>query len=321
MNNLKRLGNRIDVAIKADEDGFIGRECPNPECRGYFKVTFGTGLQGKNLPCHCPYCGYIGSHNTFWSKEQVEYVQSIAHRQIMNAVYNDMKSLEFKSKPPRGGFGIGFSIKLKPGRPVPIRYYREKKLETKIVCNNCTLRYAIYGVFAFCPDCGIHNSLQILEMNLELFKKQISLSLSNEVDDELKEILVNDALENIVSSFDGFGREICKIRAGKSQNIEDAKNVRFQNLEQARRKILNLFGIDIKEAVDSDEWDFALKEFQKRHLLAHKMGVIDKEYLEKSQDTEAVIRRKIRLNNDEIIRLIGIIQKISNFMVDNLPKP
>ena len=43
----------------------------------------------------------------------------------------------------------------------------EKQLETEVVCVNCTLRYSVYGVFAFCPDCGQHNSLQILDKNLD----------------------------------------------------------------------------------------------------------------------------------------------------------
>ena len=32
--------------------------------------------------------------------------------------------------------------------PHPIRQYREKRLETEVVCDRCTLHYAIYGVFA-----------------------------------------------------------------------------------------------------------------------------------------------------------------------------
>ena len=189
------MGNRIPITIKADEDGFIGRECPVQECEGYFKVTFGTGLQGENLPCHCPYCGHIGKHDTFWTKEQVEYAQSVAIRKITDTVFKDLKSMEFESK-PRGGFGIGFSLKVKPGRPVPIRYYREKQLETTVICENCSLKYAIYGVFAHCPDCGVHNSKQILYKNLELSAKEIDLA--NQADDEMKELLLNDALENVV---------------------------------------------------------------------------------------------------------------------------
>ena len=58
--------------------------------------------------------------------------------------------MEFEHK-PRGAFGIGISMKLQPSSPRQIRYYREKQLETEVVCNACTLRYAIYGVFGGAP--------------------------------------------------------------------------------------------------------------------------------------------------------------------------
>jgi len=317
LNNLRRLGNRIPISIKPDEDGFTGRECPNSQCEGYFKVQFGTGLKGDNLPCHCPYCGHESGHNEFWTKEQIEYAQSVAHRQITDAIFKDLKALEFDSK-PKGGFGIGISLKLQPGRPVPIRYYREKQLETILICNQCTLRYAIYGIFAFCPDCGVHNSKQILEKNLELTKKQ--LDLSAKLENGLIETLVNDALENVVSAFDGFGREVCKVRSKSSKNPEEALKIRFQNIDGAKKKIIDLFGIDISQCLSSDEWDFTIKEFQKRHLVSHKMGIVDQEYIDKSHDIDAKVGRKISIASEEVERLIRIILKQANYIVNTLPE-
>lgn len=82
----------------------------------------------------------------------------MALRSVAEAIRKDLKTLEFEHK-PRGPFGIGISMKLQPGGPLPVRYYREKDIETKVTCDNCTLEYAVYGVFAYCPDCAAHNSL------------------------------------------------------------------------------------------------------------------------------------------------------------------
>jgi hypothetical protein len=38
-NNLRRLGNQVNVPMNSDEDGYFGRECPVEECLGYFKIT------------------------------------------------------------------------------------------------------------------------------------------------------------------------------------------------------------------------------------------------------------------------------------------
>jgi hypothetical protein len=125
MNHLRRLGNRISIPIQPDEDGFTGRECPNPDCEGYFKIEFGTGLKGENIPCHCPYCGRTASHDQFWTKEQIEYVRSVAVRTVTDALRKDLKKLEFDYK-PRGLLGIGLSVKVKPG-PLPPFTTTERK--------------------------------------------------------------------------------------------------------------------------------------------------------------------------------------------------
>ena len=81
---------------------------------------------------------------------------------FLGEVADQLKRHEF-SVPPKGPFGIGFSLKIHCD-PEPIRYYVEDQTETLLTCESCTLTSAIYGVFAFCPDCGSHNSLQILKI-------------------------------------------------------------------------------------------------------------------------------------------------------------
>lgn len=207
-------------------------------------------------------------------------------------------------------FGIGISMKVQASAPLPIRYYREKELETAIVCDNCTLRYAIYGVFGWCPDCGVHNSLQILAKNLELARKELTLAASAEA--ELANHLIGDALENAVSAFDGFGRELC---ARKSADI------RFQSVLGARRKVQDTFGFDFADRLRPDEWECACRVFQKRHLLAHKMGVIDEDYLQKANDPDAVLGRRIRLTEGEVQSAITIVESMGRRLFAGILPP
>ena len=317
MDHLRRLGNSISIPIPADETAFTGRECPQPGCEGYFKIELGTDLKGKGLLCHCPYCGHTAGHDQFWTKEQIEYAKSVAMRQITDALHKDLKKLEFDHK-PQGAFGIGISMKIKPGRPTPIHYYREKQLETEIVCINCTLRYAIYGVFAFCPDCGQHNSLQIVGKNLEVVRKMLDLAAGT--GKELAEKLIENALEDCVSAFDGFGRELCRVHANKARNPARLEKMSFQNLEGARMHLLNLFGIDLSVEVAPDEWRSATMGFQKRHLVAHKMGVMDQDYVTKTTDTRAVVGRKISIGADEVRELTRIMSTLATRVSECLQK-
>lgn len=315
MRHLSSIPKRMEIAIQADEDGLTGRECPVADCLGYFKVQFGTGLKGANLPCHCPYCGHTDGHDKFWTKAQIEYAKSVALNRITGAIIKDLKALEFNHR-PRGAFGIGISMKVE-GRPHPIRYYRERELETTVVCENCTLRYAVYGVFAFCPDCGVHNSLQILKANLELAEKEIALAAT--VDKTMADYLIADALENAISAFDGFGRESCRVRASTATVPAKAENISFQNLTGARKNVQDLFGFDLSGGIDIGDWDFACRCFQKRHLLAHRMGVVDESYVKATGDQSAVVGRKVPISSQEVTNLINTLRNLGAWLVGQLP--
>ena len=305
---MDRLGKQLSIPINADDDGYLGRECPIEECLGYFKITPGTGVKGP-APCHCPYCGHSGDSNTFFTQEQIEYAKSIALRQFTDALHQDLKSMEFDHQ-PRGGFGIGISLKVTQGARHPIQYYREKELETEVVCDACTLRYAIYGVFGWCPDCGIHNSVQILAKNFELARKE--LTLAETVEKDLADHLIGDALENIVSAFDGFGREISSRKGAE---------IRFQNLPGARRNVQDKFGFDFADSLTADQWQYVCRVFQKRHLLAHKMGVIDDDYVLKASDVGAVAGRKVQVSAEEVNSSIEVIELLGRRLFAGILPP
>ena len=303
LNNLRQL-QTINITLPQDEKGFLGRECPVAECEGQFSIKPGTGLTGPDLLCYCPYCGHHGKPDTFHTKEQIAYSKSVALNQISQAFQQDMKQfakqLDHRS-PPGSLLGLSISATFKPGTLPPIRHYREKTLETDVVCEACTLSYTIYGVFGFCPDCGQHNSRQILEKNLELAEKQIALAGTLEGD--IVAHLIGDALENVVSAFDGFGRETCRLHADDATTPAKAKNVSFQNLVGARQKVQELFSIDIAQAVTTEHWELACRNFQKRHLLAHKMGVVDQSYVAATQDNSAIIGRKVVIEASDVRQL------------------
>ena len=314
MNPFEETDNTINLEIPTDEKGLMGRKCPHRDCGKYFKLKPGTVQKGE-IPCHCPYCGFTGDSGDFLTPDQREYVKAVALNYASEEIHKMLKACEFDYK-PSGGFGIGISMKA-TGSPQRFHHwYREKELETDVVCDRCTLVYAIYGAFSFCPDCGSHNSLTILRKNLEIAEKLLTLAAAQER--EVAEHLVGDALENIVSAFDGFGREICRVAAPKSALPGAAEDVRFQNLVGARGRLQKLFGFDLMSFVPKADWDFACRCFQKRHLLAHKMGVIDDDYIQATQDPTAVVGRKVQIKPDEVKRLRQVIGQLGENLVGQL---
>lgn len=300
--------NRLSITIPKDNEGFIGRECPTYDA--YFKIKLGTGLTGTDLKVHCPYCGYEGEQSDFNTRDQLEYAKSIAINEFQKSLggmlRNWGKDLE---RSTRGGF-IQFNVEYKEN-PQPIQYYREKKLETRTMCSNCTLEYSIFGLFAFCPDCGIHNSIQIFNQNMELATKEISISIEYN-DEEFRNRLVEDALQSVVSAFDGFGRVLCLAVKEKAKYPEKIEKISFQNIQKAQSELLDQFDCDLSTSLSVIEWVFVTICFQKRHLLVHKLGVVDDEYLHRTNDKTISKGKRIKISMDEALKFINLVQKIGN---------
>ena len=308
------MGTRtIKFTLSTDGEGFIGRQCSDDRCRKYFKVKPGTGLT-QQAEAFCPYCGHGDQPDAFFTDDQKEYVLSLVGNQIMREAAQRLKQHEFDIK-PKGPFGIGMSLKIRH-TPEPIRYYLEKEVETQLVCARCTLNYSIYGVFGYCPDCRLHNSTQILQKNFEVILKLLRLGEGAEPD--VVEQLTSDAVENAVSAFDGFGREVCRIAAPRSIDPAAAAEISFQNIDAARRRVQQLFQVDIAAALSPDEWRRIVIFFQKRHLIAHKMGVIDERYVQASGDPNAIVGRKVQMSRDDPEDICRILQKLGENLAQKL---
>ena len=304
----------IMLKFPTDEKDLVGRECPNSECLGHFKIKFGTGLEGADLPCTCPYCGHKASQDEFWTQDQLKLIRSEIKRQVVDPAINEMSQrLERSFRHHRG-------VRFKAKRIRTSLYrYSERDLETDVTCDNCTLMYAVYGVFAFCPDCGQHNSVQTLATNIGIINKM--LDRSAESDDELRQKDIENALAACVSAFDGFGRELCRVHTAKCSDPAKLDRLSFQNLNRARQNVRDLFGVDLAAALTADEWTAAMRGFQKRHLFAHRMGVIDTEYVQRSGDPHAVQGHKVSVSEAEVRQLGEIVVKLARYLMTAFTKP
>jgi len=143
--------------------------------------------------------------------------------------------------------------------------------------------------------------------------------LAQQVDaNDLAEHLIADSLENVVSAFDGFGCEIVRVHASKSSDPARAANLSFQNLAGVKTNLHTLFGFDLAGGITADEWGLAVRCFNKRHLLAHKMGVIDQKYIDATNDPAAIVGRRIVITADEVRGLIDAVRKLGEALARRL---
>ena len=310
----------ISVPIEPDEEGMIGRECPVKECEKYFKLKNGTGIE-VNPVMFCPYCSYKGTPDEFWTKEQIEYAESMAMRHVEGMIHKELKKMErhsFKSD------FLSMDIKVKR-TPVLLKHYMEKQLQEYIVCENCGCEYAIYGVFAICLDCGKHNLFQIFSKNLDLISKQIQLEEDlynkfgetnrNDIDNlmrDLKSKFIEDACENAVTTFETFCKEAINQAKTKASNPNMVlRGNPFQSLDRTKDIFTSQFNLDIFENLSPDETDELYLLFNKRHILTHNLGIIDQKFLKDTGLRQNILNHKVEISKQEVSSGLSTLRKIA----------
>lgn len=292
----------ISVDIPTDENGLLGRECL--KCEKYFKLKPGTGLPTNH--CHCPYCDYEGDADTFWTPAQIEYAQSIAVNQIvdqflkpsLDKLRKSFKDLERKT---RNSF-IQFKVtKNTINLKLPVKYYNELELETHVICDSCGLEFAVYGVFARCPDCTNLNAFLIFIKSIETAEKKLAIFLKPEVPEEIRNDSYKHIISDCISAFDALGKEL---RSKKPNIFPTRPRNLFQNLYLLNDGINNFI------SSQHSNFDFLLKMFQVRHLYEHNMGVVDKDFAEKIPNSLHMIGKKYVIDRLEIEKFIENIYEI-----------
>jgi len=234
----------LNISLPTDDEGMVGRKCLDPDCGKYFKVAPETGIE-ENDVMHCPYCEQKGEPDAFTTPEQLEYAKSIAMRHVSRKIHRELKKLERHSF--KGDF-ISMDVKLKRGTPPRIRHYVERELQENIRCEHCGCEYAIYGSFAVCPDCGQQNLFQVIEANLDLIERQLTLrhnletkfgdEYRSEIEDMFEGVdqkIVEDACENTVTAFETFFKELNQRYIDEAEDPDkDFYGNLFQRLDGTR---------------------------------------------------------------------------------------
>jgi len=297
---------RISVPMPTDEDGMIGRTRPSPDCERYFKLKPGTGLPTDT--CHCPYCGHEGDSSDFVTEDQKQYAITYASPQIIDPMMRKFASnIRGLNSPSRGGLiQIRFDVRY---RPVPIHSYIEQELETKVACDACGFEFAVYGVFASCPDCQRLNALRTLTLSLEVARKRVRLAASEEIDADLRARFPQDALRDVVGAFDSYGKALRAKYPGRIRTR--AKSNLFQDLEALDSELAaaNLPGI--AALLETAEHERLLWFFQARHVYEHNAGVIDRRFVEKLPSFGPQVGRLLPLSDDELLAGIDAVESLA----------
>lgn len=306
----------IRVELPTDENGLTGRQCPS--CQQYFKLKFGTGLPVEIT--HCPYCGEAADTSDYLTPEQGEYAFTAAlpeiNRRVISPMMRDFgKSLQRSARQASRNSLIGFDVKLDyREKHVPISHYHERQLETSVTCDNCSLEFAVYGVFASCPDCTEMNATAIFRKSLEAAVKRLGL-YQDAADETTREAVLADAIIDSVSAFDAVGKEL---RKRFPDLLPDRPPNLFQNLDALEGALVKAGGRTMAEALGDKAFEDVRLMFQVRHLYIHCLGVVDATAVERAPALRSHLGRKYPLSHDSVADFLVRLEEAYESVVEAL---
>ena len=325
----------FNIPLKADEDGMIGRECPNEDCQPkYFKMsmTIPDEISKKiedfsQIDLTCPYCGMVDNMQHYHTKSQIEWIKSMMFRDVAKTFQNMLKS-SFKPMPRTSKGMFSISITYKPGHLPSVRHYVEEKLKQTVVCDDCGYNYAVYGISFHCPLCGNGNLIQHLNRSANIIRVLLEEHerVSQERGQEVGQQMVGNALEDVVGLFEAFLKHIYQYEIKRRFSKEEAETkimkirVNFQRLEGAEALLSKDLGFTLFAECDQEDRNFLQEQFLKRHVLTHNLGLVDKKYIEKAQVYEKQ-GAELDIKSIDVTKALEIVVGVVNTASQCLGKP
>lgn len=285
------------ISIPTDE-GFLGRECNNPQCHRYFRVYSDSVLPKM----FCPYCGTEFLNDQLYTPDQLKYIQEQTEEKAKEYVYGEIDKIFGNLAQQSSGNRY---VRIEHS---PIRYhakqvspqYNEPKVDSELICPKCSFRFQVYGIFGYCPGCRSENML-IYDANLSIIRREIE-------DSSNPTRALRHAYGDLVSTFQLF--------CARKATPESAKKPSFQELFPTRKFFKDSLNIDIFSGLTDSEMLSIRRIFQKRHVCEHNGGIVTEQYVQKIPEDRVLINTHVQLSIEEFEIGAKSLRKILDNLVE-----
>jgi len=324
---LKKLerGVKVPIQIPLDDKGCMDRRCPSDECRAEFKVLY-EDWRGKvrDEVVYCPICRFE-AQSTEWNTEaQQEHIRRAAEGHLKRVVNHAMRqdARAFNARPPRGGL-ISMSMSVQPTHvPVLVPPEAAEAMRQEFVCESCGCRYSSVGAAFFCPACG-HNSAQstfaatvqtvrATMTSLPSIRAAVEAAADQDAAEKTVRQLLENGLVKLVASFQRFAE--ATFQALRNSSSFQVRKNQFQNLNESTTLWRNATGRGYEDILTPAEMADLHILFQQRHILSHRDGLVDQEYLDKSADRSYSLGQRLVIKEPAVGRLAELVEKLAREM-------
>jgi hypothetical protein len=318
IRELNRLsqGVRAPLDVPTDDDEYLDRKCPATICQAEFKVLLDDWkAKVQQERAYCPICREVAPADCWNTDEQKEYFtqqfQAHIHKRFNQALAADVR------KQPREAF---LKFYAKPGvPPIVIPIEAADAYRQKFVCEECGCNYASIGVAFFCPACGHNSTVTAFDNTVETVRKVIEglpairAALALQFDDDTAQDSLRQSLENSLERLVGAFQQLSEAlfeKSPKAASIKRRKNV-FQNLAESSDLWHQATGKRYEDFLSTLEMQDLTWLFQQRHLIAHRDGIVDQEYINKSGDPTYSVGQRIIIRESAVLRLADLVSTLA----------
>jgi hypothetical protein len=325
LRELKRLegGVQVPIQVRLDDDGQLDRLCPAAECRAEFKVLFDDWKHKvRDEAAYCPICRHEVKATEWNTPAQRRYIRQVGlaylQRTVQGALAED--SQRFNAAQPRGGF-IQLSMSYRPSPPViVISPNAADCLRQHFTCESCGCHYSSLGAAFFCPACGHNSAKSTFAQAVETVRASVSsldsivaavkAGASDDVATDTARHILENGLVKLVASFQRYA-EATFHSLPSAGTFRIRKNL-FQNLGESSTLWRSATGKGYEDFLDPPDLDALKVFFQQRHLLAHREGIVDQEYIDKTQDMTYRVGQKLVIKDSAVDRLADLVERLAS---------
>ena len=176
------------------------------------------------------------------------------------------------------------------------------------------------GAAFFCPACG-HNSVittfdasvrgvrQLVESLASVREALRESSGIDVAEDAVRQVLEN-SLVKLVGSFQRLA-EAKFVALPQCAELKFRKNA-FQNIAESSELWHRATGTGYDALVSDDELTELRRLFQQRHLLVHKEGIVDQDYIDRTGDTGYSLGQRVIVREQTVLALADIVTKLAD---------
>lgn len=311
----------FEVSISSDEEGHIGRQCP--DCRQIFRVHVDDYDDlPDDLQLWCVYCGHHEDHSEFITDQQLNRVERVAEDYALQMVHETLdRSFGRLARRSRNS---PISISYEPERfhPRPLPGVYEENMVRERRCQTCALRYAVFGEHRFCPVCGplappvvASDAIAAETTRLDALTEIPESTLAELREQGVLDRAYADTIKNLVGIVETLAEAVFRSRVGTAEDALRRKGKIFQRLDDMADLFSNHNLTDLRDRL-RDDWPNLQSAWAVRHVLTHNDGIVDDKYLDADPTPTLRLGQRLRVSSVQAHQAIAVVTKLCSTLAD-----